>query len=65
MSPNGSTRTSFSINDGVLLTASNVNSHGFKFGGPTGQELVGAVTLGGSTSSGAAGYFSFAFGAKK
>jgi hypothetical protein len=31
-----------------------------KFGGPTGQELVGAVTVGASNN-----YFTFAFGAKK
>ncbi len=58
--PNGFTFTNFSINNGVLLTTNTVNSYGFKFGGPTGQELVGAVTL-----SGSAGYFTFAFGAKK
>lgn len=54
------TLNNFTINDGVALTANNVVSSGFKFGGSTGQELVGAVTL-----SGTAGYFTFAFGAKK
>lgn len=60
LNPTGYTLSSFTINDGVALTPSNVLSNGYKFGGSTGQELVGAVTV-----SGTAGYFTFAFGAKK
>jgi hypothetical protein len=60
LNPTGFTLNSFTINDGVALAASNVLSNGYKFGGPTGQELVGAATVSGST-----GYFTFAFGAKK
>lgn len=60
LNPTGFTLSSFTINDGVALTANNVLSNGYKFGGSTGQELVGAVTV-----SGTAGYFTFAFGAKK
>lgn len=60
LTPTGATLNGFTINDAVLLTASSVISNGYKFGGPLGQELVGAVTL-----SGSSGYFTFAFGAKK
>lgn len=60
LSPTGFTLNSFTINDGVALTANNVYSNGYKFGGSAGQELVGAATV-----SGTAGYFTFAFGAKK
>lgn len=38
-----------------------VTSSAYKFGGPTGQELVGAVTL----SNGAGDYFTIVFGARK
>lgn len=60
LNPTGFSLNSFSINDGVILTTNDVLSKGYKFGGATGQELVGAATV-----SGAAGYFTFAFGAKK
>lgn len=60
LTPTGGTFSGFTINDGVALTPSTVLSSGYKFGGPTGQELVGAATV-----SGPNGYFTFAFGAKK
>lgn len=60
LGPGVAALNNFTINDGTALTANNVLSTGYKFAGPTGQELVGAVTV-----SGLAGYFTFAFGAKK
>ena len=48
-----------------VLTTAQVDSSSFKLGGPSGEELVGVVTLSGSGSTNNAGYFSFVFGGKK
>jgi hypothetical protein len=57
MNSKGATSKNFSFNKTEVLV---VESSGYKLAGPTGQELVGAVT-----GSGPRGYFTFAFGAKK
>jgi hypothetical protein len=57
MNSKGATSKNFSYGKTEVLV---VESSGYKLAGPTGQELVGAVTV-----SGPSGYFTFAFGAKK
>jgi hypothetical protein len=61
---NRSTLNGFSIAYGDPLTGSAVASSDYKFGGPKGEEVVGAATVIG-VSGPTYGMFTFAFGAKK
>ena len=47
------------------FTTAQVDSSSLKLAGPSGQELVGVVTLSGTGSTNNPGYFTFVFGAKK